>query len=61
MLERLRLSLEAQRARAVAEPKHHVAEELRRQLRALDDRMLDDIGISRERAEREAAKPFWEA
>jgi uncharacterized protein YjiS (DUF1127 family) len=31
----------------------------RRELRELDDRMLDDIGISRERAMQEARKPFW--
>ena len=34
----------------------------RRQLRALsalDDRLLDDIGVSRARAERQIAKSFW--
>ena len=33
----------------------------RRQLLALDDRMLSDIGLSRVEAAREAAKPFWQA
>ena len=31
----------------------------RRRLAAMDDRMLQDIGISRVDALREAAKPFW--
>jgi uncharacterized protein YjiS (DUF1127 family) len=31
----------------------------RRELLALDDRMLKDIGITRIDAQREAAKPFW--
>ena len=31
----------------------------RQQLRQLSDRLLDDIGISRAQAEKEAAKPFW--
>jgi uncharacterized protein YjiS (DUF1127 family) len=31
----------------------------RRRLAAMDDRMLQDIGISRVEALREAAKPFW--
>ena len=26
----------------------------------LDDRLLDDVGLSREEARREIAKPFWE-
>ncbi|MCP3866526.1 MAG: DUF1127 domain-containing protein [Gammaproteobacteria bacterium] len=33
----------------------------RRQLAAMDDRMLKDIGISRVEALDEAAKPFWRA
>lgn len=33
----------------------------RRTLRALDDHLLGDIGISRSDAEAEAAKPFWKA
>lgn len=33
----------------------------RRQLAQLDDRELEDIGVSRVRAEAEAAKPFWQA
>lgn len=33
----------------------------RQALRALDDHLLDDIGLSREQAEQEAAKPFWKA
>jgi uncharacterized protein YjiS (DUF1127 family) len=28
-------------------------------LKDLDDRMLKDIGLTREQAEREARKPFW--
>ncbi len=31
----------------------------RRRLLSLDDRMLQDIGIERATAEREAAMPFW--
>jgi len=31
----------------------------RRALLDLDDRLLADIGITREEAEREASKPFW--
>jgi uncharacterized protein YjiS (DUF1127 family) len=31
----------------------------RRALSLLDDRMLDDIGVSRIDAERETQKPFW--
>ena len=33
--------------------------ELRQHLLALDDRLLDDMGIDRARASKEAAKPFW--
>ena len=33
----------------------------RRALRNLDDRALDDVGIKRPAAEREARKPFWRA
>lgn len=33
--------------------------EMRRHLNELDDRLLDDIGITREQAGREAEKPFW--
>ncbi|MAC76608.1 MAG: hypothetical protein CML66_00900 [Rhodobacteraceae bacterium] len=33
----------------------------RRQLAQLDDRALNDIGISRSEAEREAARLFWDA
>ena len=32
----------------------------RRMLVELSDHMLSDIGVTREQAEREAAKPFWE-
>lgn len=32
----------------------------RRQLLTLDERALQDIGISRADAEREAARPFWD-
>ncbi|MDL4864337.1 DUF1127 domain-containing protein [Halomonas elongata] len=35
--------------------RHHT----RRRLRDLDARLLDDVGISEARAEREARKPFW--
>ena len=28
-------------------------------LKHLDDRLLDDIGLTREQADREARKPFW--
>ncbi|MGO2240398.1 MAG: DUF1127 domain-containing protein [Halomonas sp.] len=31
----------------------------RRQLLALDDRLLEDIGFSREQAKKEGQKPFW--
>ncbi|THF62172.1 DUF1127 domain-containing protein [Pseudothauera rhizosphaerae] len=31
----------------------------RRELLELDERLLRDVGISREQARREAAKPFW--
>ena len=33
----------------------------RRALAALDDRALDDIGVSRPQAVAEAARPFWDA
>lgn len=33
----------------------------RRRLASLDDRALEDIGVSREAARREAARPFWDA
>ncbi|MGE0121105.1 MAG: DUF1127 domain-containing protein [Dongiaceae bacterium] len=33
----------------------------RRAIAVLDERLLRDIGMAREVAEREAAKPFWEA
>ncbi|WP_282606836.1 DUF1127 domain-containing protein [Pelagibius sp. Alg239-R121] len=33
----------------------------RRQLRALEDHELQDIGVSRVAAHREAGKPFWRA
>lgn len=44
-----RLAWQRQRER------HHT----RRQLRDLDARLLDDVGISPHQAEREARKPFW--
>jgi uncharacterized protein YjiS (DUF1127 family) len=31
----------------------------REALKALDDRLLDDVGLSREQARREISKPFW--
>ena len=31
----------------------------RRQLRRLDDRQLQDVGLRRDDVERELAKPFW--
>ena len=33
--------------------------ELRHHLLEMDDRLLDDIGLSRAQARKEAAKPFW--
>lgn len=33
--------------------------ELRRHLLEMDDRLLEDIGMSRAAAKQEAAKPFW--
>lgn len=33
----------------------------RRELAQLDERLLRDVGISREQALREAEKPFWRA
>ncbi len=33
----------------------------RRQLRTLDDRLLEDIGRSRAEADAEAARPVWDA
>lgn len=33
----------------------------RRELLELDERLLRDVGISREQAQREASKPFWRA
>lgn len=33
----------------------------RRVLKALDDRALDDIGLSRDEAETEAGRRFWDA
>jgi uncharacterized protein YjiS (DUF1127 family) len=32
----------------------------RRELAALDDRLLHDIGLARLDADREASKPFWQ-
>jgi uncharacterized protein YjiS (DUF1127 family) len=31
----------------------------REALKALDDRLLDDVGLTREQARLEIAKPFW--
>ena len=33
----------------------------RRSLRHLDDHLLRDIGLTREQADEEAARPFWDA
>lgn len=33
----------------------------RRKLGNLDDRMLEDIGVTRPQAEAEANRPFWDA
>lgn len=33
--------------------------ELRQHLLAMDDRLLEDVGLNRAKAAREAAKPFW--
>lgn len=38
----------------------HVANQ-RRQLAALDDHMLADLGLTREEATYEASRPFWDA
>lgn len=32
----------------------------RNSLKYLDDHLLEDIGVTREMAEREAARPFWQ-
>lgn len=32
----------------------------RKQLMELDDRLLDDIGVSRDEALKEASRPFWD-
>ncbi|HAM48359.1 MAG TPA: DUF1127 domain-containing protein [Alphaproteobacteria bacterium] len=32
----------------------------RQHLRGLDDHLLDDLGLTRAEAEREAARPFWQ-
>jgi len=37
----------------------HARQRQRKALLELDERMLKDIGISREQAIREAKKPFW--
>ena len=37
----------------------HQRSKQRMALLALDERMLEDIGLNRAKAEREAAKPFW--
>lgn len=34
---------------------------MRHRLASLDDRMLDDMGLTRAAVEAEAAKPFWRA
>ena len=36
-----------------------VRQQQRQVLAALDDHLLNDVGLSREQARREAAKPFW--
>ncbi|MDA7427003.1 DUF1127 domain-containing protein [Primorskyibacter aestuariivivens] len=33
----------------------------RNSLQHLDDHLLDDIGVTREMADHEAARPFWQA
>lgn len=33
--------------------------EMRAKMARMEDRMLDDIGLSREQVDAEAAKPFW--
>ncbi|CAH1043131.1 DUF1127 domain-containing protein [Halomonas sp. TD01] len=32
----------------------------RRQLLTLDDRLLEDVGITRTQAQKEGCKPFWQ-
>ena len=38
---------------------YHHYRRSRRPLLTLDDRLLDDIGITREQARKEGRKPFW--
>ncbi|KPQ22556.1 MULTISPECIES: DUF1127 domain-containing protein [unclassified Halomonas] len=39
---------------------YHHYRRSRRQLLALDDRLLEDIGITRVQAQKEGHKPFWQ-
>ena len=39
--------------------KWHSRWQMRRALEAMTEERLDDIGLSREEAQREASKPFW--
>jgi len=41
--------------------KWHARSRGRSDLACLDDRMLKDIGMTREQADRELRKPFWKA
>ncbi|AIA73962.1 MAG: DUF1127 domain-containing protein [Vreelandella alkaliphila] len=39
---------------------YHQRRRSRRQLLTLDDRLLEDIGITRTQAQKEGCKPFWQ-
>ncbi|MGD9866093.1 MAG: DUF1127 domain-containing protein [Pseudodonghicola sp.] len=52
----------ARRASALSQLGHMIAVwRQRRVLKALDDRALDDIGLTRDEAETEAGRRFWDA
>ncbi len=55
------LKINALRRLRIALPQLLRRRQGRQELAELDDRLLRDVGISREQALREAAKPFWRA